>query len=123
MTVQIEEKYAKAIEILKGKMDNEAIIKEFMDNEHNVVFEDLNVSPLRYIDLDTLIKALYIGYKIKPKPEEVVRSHFEFALDRMNSDDYEANLEGRAAVEAIRTVTDAYDIQIKGVTDVKIEKL
>ncbi|WP_310877096.1 hypothetical protein [Priestia megaterium] len=123
MTVQIEEKYAKAIEALKGKMDNEAIIKEFMDNEHNIVFENSDVRPLRYINLDTLIKALYIGYKIKPKPEDVVRSHFEYALKEAKSDDYDVKFTGKATVEAIRLVTDVYDIKIEGVTDVDIENL
>ncbi|MFK7678752.1 hypothetical protein ACI3ER_11980 [Bacillus sp. Wb] len=118
ITIKAEE--AQAIQLLKAKLSNENIVKEFMEKDHSVIFEDSNIRVLKYIDLDTLIKAIYVGYKIKPKPDALVREHFQSGLENARSDDEITKYRGRAIVEAIKLFAEAYDIEINGVTDVDI---
>jgi len=118
VTLKAEE--AQAIQLLKKKLSNEKIVKEIKKKDNNIILEESNIRVLKYIDLDTLIKAIYVGYKIKPKPDVLVRERFQNGLEDARSDDEITKYRGRAAVEAIRLFAEAYDIEINGVTDIDV---
>jgi hypothetical protein len=120
--IMLRKKYVEAIEealnFFEG--DKEKIVSQHIkyDKEWSEKRE-----ALKELSADELITALYIGYNLKLEPEEIVKEHFIYSLNRARSDDYEARLEGKAAIEAIRIVTDEYNIKIDGVTNVDIENL
>lgn len=57
-----------------------------------------NVFPETYdllntLDLDTLIRTLYIGYEVEETPEDKVRSIYKCPIDSWNPNAYKAGIE------------------------------
>ena len=85
--VKLTKEQAKAIEIVKTNM-----IVSLNHELKNVLLGNINnrewfheYEPLNDMDLDTLIKALYIGYEVEQTPEEKV-------LEYYNKQDHQVSL-------------------------------
>ncbi|MED4206565.1 hypothetical protein [Neobacillus mesonae] len=88
---------------LKNALERSRGDKSSVIQWHSHNLWDEKTAPLNDVDLDTVCKALYVGYEVEPGPEEKV-------LEIYN--DLEVN--GRAR-EIVKEVLKIFNIQIKGI--------
>lgn len=116
MKVKLPKEVAKAVEHVKeSQSDREQIIKFHCSD---FVWTGL-CEPLNHTKLDTLIRALYIGYEVEETPEEKVRELYENAKIaekkcRERADGMEVNFY-QGKMEGMKQTLDAYGYKIKGV--------
>ncbi|MGG1595948.1 hypothetical protein [Terribacillus saccharophilus] len=77
--VTVSREVAEAIEYVNGGYDAETTIR-FKSQDY--LFKG-DVAPLNDINLDTLIRALYIGYEVEKTPEELLAESIRLDIDNL----------------------------------------
>jgi hypothetical protein len=109
--------------VLLTKEQAEAIESALVLNSRNYIvdWKTKNLftgkrEPLNNMELDTLIRALYVGYELEPSPEEKLAKIFHEAKDF-----YKKHMVGPSGsfhagqLEGIVITLDLFNIQVKGV--------
>jgi hypothetical protein len=90
------------------------------DNVMNMHSEDRKnwngaSEPLRELSIPDMARALYVGYDLRPTPEEAILSYYNNAKHLAKNGDHEMKLEYGATCDAVCLVLDELNIKIKGI--------
>lgn len=109
--VQVSQDVADALDYVTSRFKKEVIINSHVKYPNG--WEDSRKAALNLLDLDILIRALYIGYEVEQPPEEKVLAYFNSYKNKILNGT--ATPIDQLVAEAIETTCILLNIKIKGV--------